>query len=106
VEEIRSEGYQMLRSASLPLAELGKIAEAFGSTATDTIFIGPGSPAVGKTLKEIDLRNRTGASVTAAIRDGNTQINLGPEFRIEEDDILVLLGTTEQLERAVERINQ
>jgi K+:H+ antiporter len=106
VEEIRSEGYQMLRSASLPLAELGKIADAFGSTATDTIFIGPGSPAVGKTLKEIDLRNRTGASVTAAIRDGNTQINLGPEFRIEEDDILVLLGTTEQVEKAVESINQ
>jgi monovalent cation:H+ antiporter-2, CPA2 family len=106
VEEIRSEGYQMLRSASLPLAELDKIAEAFGSTASDTIFIGSDSPAIGKTLKELDLRNQTGASVTAAIRDGNTQINLGPEFRIEKDDILVLLGMAEQLEKAVERINQ
>jgi len=106
VEEIRSEGYQMLRSASLPLAELGKIAEAFGSTATETIFIGPNSPAIGKTLKELDLRNQTGAYVTAAIRDGDTQINLGPEFRIEKDDILVLLGMAEQIENAVERINQ
>jgi CPA2 family monovalent cation:H+ antiporter-2 len=106
VEEIRSEGYQMLRSASLPLAELDKIAEAFGSAASDTVFIGSDSPVVGKTLKELDLRNQTGASVTAAIRDGNTQINLGPEFRIEKDDILVLLGMTEQLEKAVERINQ
>jgi monovalent cation:H+ antiporter-2, CPA2 family len=106
VEEIRSEGYQMLRSASLPLAELGKIAEAFGSTATETIFIGPNSPAIGKTLKELDLRNQTGAYVTAAIRDGDTRINLGPEFRIEKDDILVLLGMAEQIENAVERINQ
>ncbi|HEU0178259.1 MAG TPA: cation:proton antiporter [Blastocatellia bacterium] len=106
VEEIRSEGYQMLRSDSLPLAELRKIGEAFGSAATDTIFIGHGSPAIGKTLKEIDLRRRTGASVTAAIRDGNARINLGHEFRIEEDDILVLLGTTEQLGKAVERISQ
>jgi monovalent cation:H+ antiporter-2, CPA2 family len=105
VEEIRSEGYQMLRSASLPLAELSKIAEAFGSMATETIFVGPNSPAIGKTLKELDLRNLTGASVTAAIRDGDTQINLGPEFRIEEEDILVLIGMTEQLERAVKRIN-
>lgn len=104
VEEIRSEGYQMLRSASLPPAELDRIAEAFGSTATDAIFIGSNSPAIGKTLKELDLRNQTGASVTAAIRDGNTQINLGPEFRIEQDDILVLIGMTEQLEKAVERI--
>ncbi len=106
VEEVRSEGYQMLRSASLPLAELSKIAEAFGSTATETVFISPNSPAIGKTLKELDLRNQTGASVTAAIRDGDTQINLGPEFRIVQDDILVLLGQTEQLEKAVEHINQ
>jgi CPA2 family monovalent cation:H+ antiporter-2 len=106
VEEIRSEGYHMLRSSSLPLAELSKIAEAFGSTATETIFIGPNSPAIGKTLKELDLRNQTGAVVTAAIREGDTQINLGPEFRIAEDDILVLLGMTEQLENALERINQ
>jgi CPA2 family monovalent cation:H+ antiporter-2 len=104
VEEIRAESYQMLRSASLPLAELGKIAEAFGSMATDTIFIGSNSPAVGMTLKDLDLRNQTGVSVTAAIRDGDAQINLGPEFRIEEDDILVLLGSTDQIEQAVERV--
>ncbi len=105
VEEIRSEGYQMLRSASLPLAELGKIAEAFGSMSTETLFIGPNSQAIGKTLKELDLRNQTGALVTAAIRDGDTQINLGPDFRIAEEDILVLIGLTEQLEEAVERVN-
>jgi CPA2 family monovalent cation:H+ antiporter-2 len=106
VEEIRSEGYQMLRSASLPLAELEKIAEAFGALATETVFIQPNSPAIGKTLRDLDLRNRTGASVTAAIRDGNTQINLGPEFTIAADDILVLLGQAEQLEQAIEQIQQ
>jgi CPA2 family monovalent cation:H+ antiporter-2 len=106
VEEIRSEGYQMLRSVSLPLAELSKIAEAFGSTATETIFIGPNSPAIGMTLKELDLRNQTGVSVTAAIRDGDTKINLGPDFRIAEDDILVLLGSTDQIEQAVKYVNQ
>jgi monovalent cation:H+ antiporter-2, CPA2 family len=106
VEEIRSEGYQMLRSASLPLAELDKIAEAFGATATETVFIRPDSPAIGRTLGELDLRNQTGASVTAAIRDGETRINLGPEFKVAEDDILVLLGQAEQLEQAIELINQ
>ncbi len=106
VEDIRSEGYQMLRSSSLPLAELSKIAEAFGSTTSETLFISPNSPSIGKTLGELDLRNQTGASVTAAIRDGDTQINLGPEFRIAADDILVLLGRSEHLEKAIERINQ
>ena len=95
----------MLRSTSLPLADLSVIAEAFGSTGTETIFISPNSPSIGKTLGELDLRNQTGASVTAAIRDGDTKINLGPDFRIAEDDILVLLGQSEHLENAVERIN-
>jgi CPA2 family monovalent cation:H+ antiporter-2 len=104
VEDVRREGYQMLRSSSPPLAELSKIAEAFGSTEAETIFIGPNSPSIGKTLGELNLRNQTGASVTAAIRDGDTRINLGPEFRIAEDDILVLLGQSEHLEKAVERI--
>jgi hypothetical protein len=44
--------------------------------------------------------------VTAAIRDGDTRINLGPDFRIVADDILVLLGQSEHLEKAIERINQ
>jgi CPA2 family monovalent cation:H+ antiporter-2 len=105
VEDIRKEGYHMLRSASLPLADLSVIAEAFSSTGTETIFISPNSPSIGKTLGELDLRNQTGASVTAAIRDGDTKINLGPDFRIAEDDILVLLGQSEHLEQAVERIN-
>ncbi|HEX5085674.1 MAG TPA: cation:proton antiporter [Blastocatellia bacterium] len=106
VEDVRKEGYQMLRSSSLPLAELNTIAEAFGSTGTETIFISPNSPAIGKTLGELDLRNQTGALVTAAIRGGDTRINLGPDFKIAEDDILVLLGQSESLEKAVERINQ
>jgi CPA2 family monovalent cation:H+ antiporter-2 len=105
VEDVRKEGYQMLRSASLPLAELSAIAEAFGSAGTETIFISPNSPSIGKTLGELDLRNQTGASVTAAIRNGDTKINLGPDFRIAEDDILVLLGQNDHLEKAIDRIN-
>jgi monovalent cation:H+ antiporter-2, CPA2 family len=105
VEDVRKEGYQMLRSASLPLAELSAIAEAFGSAGTETIFISPNSPSIGKTLGELDLRNQTGASVTAAIRNGDTKIHLGPDFRIAEDDILVLLGQSEHLEKAIDRIN-
>lgn len=106
VEEIRSEGYQMLRTASLPLAELGKIAEAFDSTASETLFISPGSVAIGKTLGELDLRNQTGVSVTAAIRDGDAQINLGPEFKVAEEDILVLLGSNDRIEKAIEYVNR
>ncbi|MEP7273366.1 MAG: cation:proton antiporter [Acidobacteriota bacterium] len=106
VDEIRSENYQMLRESALPLAELEKIAEAFASSSTETVFINARSAAVGKTLRELDLRNQTGATVTAAVRDGNTEINLGPDFRLEADDILVLLGRPDQLEHAMVILEQ
>ncbi len=99
--DIRRAGYEMLRSPSLPLAELDAIANAFAQTTTETIFVTADSPAMGKTLRELDLRNRTGVTVTAAVRDGNTEINLGPDFRIQSDDILIVLGRPEQIESAI-----
>jgi CPA2 family monovalent cation:H+ antiporter-2 len=99
-ERIRSESYQMLRAASLPLAELDRIAAAFGESATETVFVSKDSPTVGRTLGDLNLRKRTGATVTAAVRDNDTVINLGPDYRIEADDILVLLGNPRQVELA------
>jgi monovalent cation:H+ antiporter-2, CPA2 family len=100
IEDIRREGYQMLRAPSLPLSELSQIAAAFGSVTSDILFIAADSPAIGRTLGELDLRGRTGATVTAAVRDGDTMINLGPDFRISAEDILVLMGEAAQVEQA------
>ncbi|MBS1810379.1 MAG: cation:proton antiporter [Acidobacteria bacterium] len=97
VEEIRKEGYEMLRSNSLPLVEKDRLAEAFAETATETIFLGRESPVLGKTLKELDLRRQTGATITLVVRDGKMDINPDPEFCLEAEDILVLLGKAEQL---------
>lgn len=101
IEDIRREGYQMLRGASLPLADLGLIAEAFDGVTSDIFFVSADSPAVGHTLGELDLRRRTGVTISSAVRDGNTLINLGPEFEIAAEDILVLMGAPEQIEHAL-----
>jgi K+/H+ antiporter YhaU regulatory subunit KhtT len=59
---------------------------------------------IGKTLGELDLRKYTGATVIAAIRAGHSEINPGPEFKFQPDDIIVLLGSPEEIERAIERL--
>ena len=70
IESISHEGYEMLRLPSPPHIELSDIAEALGSSATETLFIQPDSPVVGKTLGKLDLRKKTGATIIAAIREG------------------------------------
>ena len=102
VESIRHEGYEMLRLPSAPHIELSDIADALGSTATETLFIQPDSPVVGKTLGKLDLRKKTGATIIAAIREGGTQINPGPDFKFAPNDIIALHGSAEEIEKAMD----
>jgi monovalent cation:H+ antiporter-2, CPA2 family len=103
VAAIRNEGYELLRLPTLPMVELIDIREALGSAATETFIVPPDSQAAGKTIGELQLRTKTGVSVIALIHDGNTEINPGPDAQINVDDVLVLLGTTDKIHRALEQ---
>jgi monovalent cation:H+ antiporter-2, CPA2 family len=100
IGEIRRQGYEMLRSSSLPMIHLTDLTDALGGTATETIYLTPESPALGKTLAEVNLRNQTGVTVIAAVRDGATEINPGADFKLQTEDILVLLGDAEKIDAA------
>ncbi|QQS47065.1 MAG: cation:proton antiporter [Acidobacteriota bacterium] len=104
VLEIRKEGYEMLRSTSLPVVEPGRLTEAFASSNADTVYVRHGSPSVGKTLKDLDLRHVTGVTVTAVVRNGVMDINPGSDFRLEAEDILVLIGNTDCVEKAMDYV--
>jgi len=52
---------------------------------------------LGKTLKELDVRRRFGVSVLAIKRGENLIVNPMGDEKILPGDILVVLGTTEQL---------
>jgi CPA2 family monovalent cation:H+ antiporter-2 len=102
VAAIRAEGYEMLRVPSLPMLDLADISEALGSASTDTFIVPSDSPAAGKSIGTLRLRTKTGASVISVIHDGNAEINPGPETIINCGDVLVLLGTPEKIDRAIE----
>ncbi|HKO44410.1 MAG TPA: cation:proton antiporter [Pyrinomonadaceae bacterium] len=103
VEEIRREGYEMLRTPSLPVIDLGKIAEALSAASTETVQVEPGAPAAGKSIAQLRWRTVTGVSIIAIIKDGESDINPGPETVINEGDIVVLIGTPEKVDQAIER---
>jgi CPA2 family monovalent cation:H+ antiporter-2 len=105
VAAIRNEGYQMLRTPSLPGVDMSEIAEALKSASTETLFVEAGSMAVGKTIGELKLRKKTGVTIIAITHEGHTEINPGPETTIHGEDVLVLLGGTQQIDLATEVIN-
>jgi len=55
----------------------------------------------GRSLGDIDLRARTGCTVVAAERNGDLLTDLGPDFVVREDDMLIVAGNDEAINRFV-----
>ena len=56
----------------------------------DNVQLDPAAPAAGRTLKDLDIRKNTGATVIAIARSGEAVTNPGPDFTLQADDIVVL----------------
>ena len=54
---------------------------------------------IGKDLKDLDFRNKYNLNVVAFERNGATIINPGPHIKIEKNDLVVLLGKKEDVEK-------
>lgn len=87
---IRSENYAMLTGGEArsgpPLAGLLRIADLGEAE------LGAESPAVGGTLRGLDLRARTGALVVAIVREDELLANPDPDLPLEMGDTLVFYG--------------
>jgi CPA2 family monovalent cation:H+ antiporter-2 len=77
-----------------PMPELLREAEL------ETMEIPPGSVMIGRKLREIPLRQQTGASIVAIERAGQRLINPGPDEVLRAGDRVLLLGQTDQLPSA------
>jgi len=59
----------------------------------------PGSPVIGKSIRELQIRQRTGAIVLAVRKPGGTfDTNPDPDTTLEEDDILIAVGTLSEIQ--------
>jgi voltage-gated potassium channel len=64
----------------------------------EEVNLNAASPLVGRTLRDASIRVRTGLLVVALkSRDGAYHFNPEPETLIKTDDVLIVIGTPEQL---------
>jgi len=63
------------------------------------------SPLLAASLAEIDLRNRSGATVVGVIRQDRTIYSPPASFRLEQGDTLMLLGADDDVQRAAELLH-
>jgi TrkA domain protein len=87
----------ILEGAYFQPVDLEEIQVPIGESIIEWIDVPDDSTLVGKTLHECEIRQVTGTSVIAIQRGDETISNPSPEMRIEAGDILVAIGTREEL---------
>lgn len=105
IGRIRRQGYEMLRSPSIPAAEIGNLNEALQQAITETVQITSSCRANAMTLGELDLRGKTGATVIAVVRDSQTIVSPGADHKLREGDVVLLSGSAAQIEKAFELLD-
>ena len=99
VQIIRDEGYGVLRRASAA-PSMERVADILQGTLTETFGVQAGTMAEGRSLRSLDVRRRTRASVIAVVRDGAPITNPEPDFELRVGDTLVLVGDHAALDAA------
>jgi CPA2 family monovalent cation:H+ antiporter-2 len=101
VELIRKQGYRMLRGLELPRQTLDQLGHILAATTIETFMVPRSSPVIGQSIRGLTLRRRTGVTIIAVVRDGQPFTNPSPDWTIQAEDILVMLGSHAQLDRAM-----
>lgn len=97
IAEVRSDGYEMLRSMSRRHSHAVGISGYLSGTELATFRVKKGSVLDGQSLSEGTIRSRSGATVMVIKRGEEVVPNPDPVWELQSGDILLLLGSTEQL---------
>ena len=101
IAAVRAGGYGMFRGQSSGSSEtMEDLLKVLQLTATQTFYLPKDSKAIGKSISELDLRNQTGASIIAIVRDRKPVTNPPPDFVFRLSDVVVMVGAHEELKKA------
>ncbi len=102
IAAIRADNYSVLRLPEVSRRLFREKMEILKDLETETYLIDRDSPLAGHSIKELNLRERTGATIIAIKRGEEVIQNPAPSVELREGDILWLIGTREHINRAIE----
>jgi CPA2 family monovalent cation:H+ antiporter-2 len=104
VNLIRQQGYSMLRGLELPRQTLDQLGDILAATTTESFMVSRTSPVAGRSIRDLQLRRKTGVTIIAVVRGGQPLTNPPPDLEIQGGDILVMVGDHAQLDQALTRL--
>jgi CPA2 family monovalent cation:H+ antiporter-2 len=90
----------MLRGIHHRSSKLGDLHVHLPEIEISAIRLGKECPHIGQSLASAELRNRYGITVLAISRENNLLVNLDSSAELLENDILYVIGSSNQCARA------
>jgi CPA2 family monovalent cation:H+ antiporter-2 len=97
VIQLRSDGYEMFRNLSRKSSVFSNLDLHLPDAEVCSMRVEEGSPMVGKSLVELELRKKHGVTVLAVRRESQTFHNPEVDLPFFADDILYVMGAPEKL---------
>ncbi|HMR67165.1 MAG TPA: cation:proton antiporter regulatory subunit [Anaerolineae bacterium] len=88
-----------LLGASKVVERVQNLQQTVAGLTIDWVPVRTAWDCTGHTLAELNIRARTGISVVAVIRDGETFPSPGADFRLQGGDTAVVVGTPEGIRK-------
>lgn len=102
---LRGESYSIMRKEQDTTANLVHLDEILAQGLTEVYYLDPANAFNGKTIKEIDLRAKTKATIIAIIRNDKTISNPSGSEIITGGDSIVITGTHQAVDDAIELLD-
>ncbi|MDZ7626729.1 MAG: cation:proton antiporter [Ignavibacteriaceae bacterium] len=106
VNLLRGESYRYLRSEEGTEVAFTHIDEILSARLTDTFYINEENKFVGKTIGDLNLRNRTDATIIAIVRKGTTITTPSAKDILQAGDTLVITGTHKAVDIAFDLLSE
>ena len=99
INEVRADGYQMLRSQPRSLLPVCDMAGCLSDSELKVVEVERNSTFAGRTIGEIGLRQNYGTTILAIRRQEEVDVNPSAETFLEAGDVLIIFGSSENLRR-------
>lgn len=101
VAEARAYGYLRLRGLAKEVPEVSDTVREWQELEITSLRLDPGAEIGGKSLAQVELRQRYGVTVLAIKRAGRLELNPDPQQPLLAGDLLIVVGKPEDIARAL-----
>ena len=99
---IREDGYRALRqavtSSRKPLFDQRTVLD---KVTVEIFTVGDSSPVSGKSIEELKIRTKTGATIIAIEQEGQMNASPDPAYRLKAGDMVYITGKRANINKAL-----